>query len=133
MNVLLRKLNESGLGYTHASGETIAVTAFCDDLCLLSDDPHQLQSLLNVVGEFATWSRMEVAPEKTEITGLTLTLDWKYEKEAVCNKVLKAIELLEGSAYTYNQLDAVVRACVVPLFRYSAAITPWTQAELINM
>eukprot|EP00961_Rhodomonas_salina_P275261 3718509-Rhodomonas_salina.1 len=133
MNVLLRKLNEAGVGYRHSSGERIAVTAFCDDLCLLSDNPHDMQTLLNIVSDFAEWSRMEVAPEKTEISAydfgarapiptaaikyrgkpltplhpaspfkylgirLTLTLDWKFEKQAVRDKIAKAMAVLHGS------------------------------------
>eukprot|EP00961_Rhodomonas_salina_P070326 944291-Rhodomonas_salina.1 len=61
MNVLLHKLNEAGVGYRHSSGERITVTAFCYDLCLLSDNPHDMQTLLNIVSDFAEWSRMEVA------------------------------------------------------------------------
>eukprot|EP00961_Rhodomonas_salina_P028581 385555-Rhodomonas_salina.1 len=130
MNVLLRKLNESGLGYQHASGERIAVTAFCDDLAIPTDDPSHMQTLLNIVSDFSTWSGMEVAHDKTEITAydfkrktpletatihyrgkpfpflhpdqpfkylginLTLTLDWRFEKQAVKDKVKKAIDLI---------------------------------------
>eukprot|EP00961_Rhodomonas_salina_P219616 2968318-Rhodomonas_salina.1 len=64
---------------------------------------------------------------------LMLTLDWKCEKQAVRDKINKAVELLKGSAYTYDQLDTVVRACIVQLFRYSAAVTQWTTAELATI
>eukprot|EP00961_Rhodomonas_salina_P239824 3239842-Rhodomonas_salina.1 len=153
MNVLLRKLNKAGSG----------IPSF------VSDNPQDMQTLLNIVSYFAEWSRMEVAPEKAEISAydfaarasiptaaikyrgksltplhpaspfkylgilLTLTLDWKFKKQAVRDKIAKAMAVLHGSAYTYDQLDTVVRTCIVPLFRYSAAITPWTQAELSQL
>ena len=64
---------------------------------------------------------------------ITLTLDWKFEKASVLERITEAAEFLRDTTYTYKQLDRVVRTCIVPVFRYSAWIVPWTKSELENI
>ena len=42
----------------------------------------------------------------------------------------ECITALKGSPYLPQQLDQVVRACMLPIFRYGAALVNWTDPEL---
>ena len=45
-------------------------------------------------------------------------------------KLRDCISALKGSPYLPHQLDRVVRACMLPIFRYGAALVDWTDREL---
>ena len=45
-------------------------------------------------------------------------------------KLKDCIAALKGSPYLPQQLDRVVHACMLPLFRYGAALVEWTDLEL---
>ena len=72
-------------------------------------------------------------PYKYLCNRLTLTLNWKYEKSSVRERVKAAIEYLRDTAYTYTQMERVVRTCIAPVFQYSSAIAPWSHHELVEM
>ena len=55
---------------------------------------------------------------------------WAIEKARVRRKLKDCISALKGSPYLPQQLDRVVRACMLPLFRYGAALVEWTDREL---
>eukprot|EP00961_Rhodomonas_salina_P257518 3480089-Rhodomonas_salina.1 len=61
---------------------------------------------------------------------ISLTLDWTYHKSCVRDKISETIEQLKDTIYRYGQVEAMVRICVVPLFRYSASLVHWTAGEL---
>eukprot|EP00961_Rhodomonas_salina_P298689 3938298-Rhodomonas_salina.1 len=61
---------------------------------------------------------------------ISLTLDWTAHKAAVRDKITETIDHLRDTIYRYGQVETMVRVCVVPLFRYSASLTPWTDSEL---
>ena len=48
----------------------------------------------------------------------------------VKNKISECFAALKGSVYFPSQLDKVVRACLIPIFRYGAGLVQWTDAEL---
>ena len=55
---------------------------------------------------------------------------WAVEKARVRRKLRDCIAALKGSPYLPNQLDRVVRACMLPIFRYGSALVDWTDREL---
>ena len=55
---------------------------------------------------------------------------WAVEKARVRQKLSDCITALKGSPYLPHQLDMVVRACMLPLFRYGSALVTWTDREL---
>lgn len=61
---------------------------------------------------------------------IMIKLDWLFKKASVLERIRYAIKFLKDTVYTYKQLDRVVRTCIVPVFRYSAAIVQWTKSEL---
>jgi ribonuclease HI len=61
---------------------------------------------------------------------ISLTLDWRQEKAYVLGKTLQAVQQLRHTPYTRSQIMMLFRTCVVPIFRYSAPLVPWTWAEL---
>jgi hypothetical protein len=52
------------------------------------------------------------------------------EKARVRRNIAEAVSALKNSPYTAIQLDQVVRACILPIFRYGAGLVDWTDAEL---
>ena len=58
---------------------------------------------------------------------------WTREKQRVRRKLQECIAALKGSPYLPNQLDQVVRACLLPIFRYGAGMVDWTAAELAQI
>eukprot|EP00961_Rhodomonas_salina_P147255 1981604-Rhodomonas_salina.1 len=40
------------------------------------------------------------------------------------------MEALNGAIYLPHQLEEMVRVCVIPTFRYSASLVPWTDTDL---
>lgn len=55
---------------------------------------------------------------------------WAREKARVRCDTAACIAALKGSPYNPQQLDQVVRACIVPIFRYGAGLVDWTSREL---
>ena len=55
---------------------------------------------------------------------------WGREKARVRAKLSECFDALKGSIYNPAQLDKVVRACLVPIFRYGAGVVKWTDREL---
>ena len=70
------------------------------------------------------------APYKYLGYHISLTLNWHTHKDAVLEKIDSAIDCLRDSVYLPTQLEEMVRVCIIPLFRYSASLVPWTPAEL---
>ena len=58
---------------------------------------------------------------------------WAREKARVRRDTASCIQALKGSAYSPRQLDQVVKACIIPLFRYGAGMVDWTERELESM
>ena len=61
---------------------------------------------------------------------ISLTLDWSFHKRQVLDKILETMSYLRDTIYSYGQVETMLRVCVVPLFRYSASLVPWTDSEL---
>ena len=61
---------------------------------------------------------------------ISMDLTWKTEKNYVWTKMSKAVEQLKYTCYTRSQKMMLFNMCVVPVFRYSAPLVPWTWAEL---
>ena len=61
---------------------------------------------------------------------MSMDLNWSTEKKYVRTKMLKAVEQLKNTCYTRAQKMMLFNMCVVPVFRYSAPLVPWTWAEL---
>ena len=61
---------------------------------------------------------------------VSLSLNWATEKRYVMAKMYHAIEQLRNTCFTRAQLLMLFRVCVIPIFRYSAPLVPWTQKEL---
>ena len=55
---------------------------------------------------------------------------WHTEKMRVRRKLAESVSALKTSPYQPHQLEQVVRACLLPTFRYGAALVPWTDREL---
>lgn len=55
---------------------------------------------------------------------------WTVEKARVRRALSDAITALRNSPYTPRQLDQVVRACLLPIFRYGAGLVDWMEVEL---
>lgn len=58
---------------------------------------------------------------------------WAREKTRVRRDTAACIQALRGSVYSPRQLDQVVRACIIPIFRYGAGLVDWTDRELDAM
>ena len=61
---------------------------------------------------------------------INLSLNWTHHKSVVLAKMEAAVDCLRDAVYLPHQLEEMVRVCVVPLFRYSASLVPWTPGEL---
>jgi hypothetical protein len=61
---------------------------------------------------------------------IRMDLQWTQEKRYVLDKVRNAADKLRHTCYTRSQIMMLANMCVVPLFRYSTAIVPWTEAEI---
>ena len=55
---------------------------------------------------------------------------WAREKARVRRNIADAIRALRHSPYTPTQLEQVVWACILPIFRYGAGLVDWTDTEL---
>ena len=55
---------------------------------------------------------------------------WGREKARVKAKISECFTALKGSVYFPSQLDKVVRACLLPIFRYGSGLVAWTDHEL---
>ena len=64
---------------------------------------------------------------------ISLSLDWSTEKQYVMQKMKNAVAHLHNTCYTRSQIMNLFRICVVPIFRYSAPLVPWTAAELLKI
>ena len=64
---------------------------------------------------------------------ISLSLDWRREKQYVVEKMTHAVEQLRKTCYTRSQVMMLFRTCVIPIFRYSAALVPWTDSELYEI
>ena len=64
---------------------------------------------------------------------MNLSLNWAFHKKVVLAKMDTAIDCLRDAVYLPHQLDEMVLVCVVPLFRYSTSIVPWTPGELASI
>jgi hypothetical protein len=64
---------------------------------------------------------------------ISLSLDWRQEKQYIMEKTLQAVRQLHNTCFTRSQIMMLLRTCVVPIFRYSAPLVPWTEAELYNI
>ena len=60
-------------------------------------------------------------------------MDWDEHKAQVMEKISQGMDALKDTLYLSTQVEEMVRMCVVPLFRYSAALVPWTKAELATI
>ena len=61
---------------------------------------------------------------------VSILMDWEVHKTQVLEKVTLGMEALKDTLYLPSQVEEMVRMCVVPLFRYSASLVPWTKSEL---
>ena len=68
MNILLRNMSRSGAGYTMADGTHCNFLAFADDICLVTDDPNKMQTLVNEIEKFSNWSHMWVNLSKCRMS-----------------------------------------------------------------
>eukprot|EP00286_Rhodomonas_abbreviata_P023231 CAMPEP_0181302192 /NCGR_PEP_ID=MMETSP1101-20121128/7842_1 /TAXON_ID=46948 /ORGANISM="Rhodomonas abbreviata, Strain Caron Lab Isolate" /LENGTH=566 /DNA_ID=CAMNT_0023407579 /DNA_START=31 /DNA_END=1729 /DNA_ORIENTATION=- len=64
---------------------------------------------------------------------VTMLQNWGEHKEQVRAKIDAAMENLKDTLYLPTQTEEMVRMCVIPLFRYSAALVPWTGTELAEL
>ena len=55
---------------------------------------------------------------------------WAAEKARVRRTLAEAVAALRHSPYTPSQLEQVVLACLIPIFRYWAGLVDWTEREL---
>ena len=60
---------------------------------------------------------------------ISLTLNWKVEKNYVMTKMQSTIAQLQNCCYTRSQIMMLFNTCVVPIFWYSAPLVQWTAAE----
>ena len=61
---------------------------------------------------------------------LTPNSSWAVEKQHVRARMQEYVSALKGSPYLLQQLDQVVWACLLPIFRYGVALVNWTDHEL---
>eukprot|EP00286_Rhodomonas_abbreviata_P029825 CAMPEP_0181292504 /NCGR_PEP_ID=MMETSP1101-20121128/2540_1 /TAXON_ID=46948 /ORGANISM="Rhodomonas abbreviata, Strain Caron Lab Isolate" /LENGTH=424 /DNA_ID=CAMNT_0023396975 /DNA_START=31 /DNA_END=1302 /DNA_ORIENTATION=+ len=64
---------------------------------------------------------------------VTMLQNWGEHKEQVMGKIEEAMNNLRDTLYSPTQVEEMVRMCVVPLFRYSAALVPWSKGELASI
>jgi len=64
---------------------------------------------------------------------VSLLMKWDKHKASVIEKMDATIEALKDTLYLSTQVEEMIRVCVVPLFRYSAALVPWTATELAHI
>eukprot|EP00286_Rhodomonas_abbreviata_P000807 CAMPEP_0181288690 /NCGR_PEP_ID=MMETSP1101-20121128/472_1 /TAXON_ID=46948 /ORGANISM="Rhodomonas abbreviata, Strain Caron Lab Isolate" /LENGTH=634 /DNA_ID=CAMNT_0023392839 /DNA_START=190 /DNA_END=2091 /DNA_ORIENTATION=- len=64
---------------------------------------------------------------------VTMLQNWEEHKAQVVAKIETAMESLRDTMYLPTQVEEMVRMCVIPLFRYSAALVPWTKSELADL
>ena len=55
---------ETGKSFGYAAEERVAVLAYTDDLCLLTDSSEQLQMMLDRTKEFADWAGLKLCLTK---------------------------------------------------------------------
>ena len=64
---------------------------------------------------------------------VSILMNWDEHKRQVMEKIDQAMEFLKDTLYLPTQVEEMVRVCVVPLFRYSAGLVPWTKTELATL
>ena len=64
--------------------------------------------------------------------GASLRIDGNYddEKERVIKKTSKAADQLHKTVFKRSQLETLITMCITLIFRYTAAVVPWTPAGL---
>ena len=61
---------------------------------------------------------------------ITLTLDESHERNYIIKKTKEAITPLLHTCFSTHQILRLLDMCVIPIFRYSAALIVWTPADL---
>jgi hypothetical protein len=61
---------------------------------------------------------------------VSLTQDWREEKEHIFNSCKALIKIVQKHSYMPDQMVRVIEMITTSQFRYSAALVPWTGSEL---
>jgi hypothetical protein len=61
---------------------------------------------------------------------ITLTSDWRYEKAHIWSSMMDRLTHLKAAVVDPRHAAEALRLGVVSVFRYSAAVVPWTTTEL---
>lgn len=65
---------------------------------------------------------------------MTLTQDYEHEKKRVLRVTRERVEAVaQATALTPSQRESLVQLAIVPVFRYSAGLVPWTLSELEDL
>ena len=64
--------------------------------------------------------------------GIHLALDgnMKAETDYIKHKMREAVQCLYRTVYLPEQVNSLVEICILPIFKYSAPFTPWTNSDL---
>eukprot|EP00961_Rhodomonas_salina_P267554 3615140-Rhodomonas_salina.1 len=61
---------------------------------------------------------------------IALNGSWAAKKARVKSKLCECVAALKGSPYLQHQLEQIVLACLLPIFRYGAGLVDWSAADL---
>ena len=65
---------------------------------------------------------------------MTVTLDFRHEKDKVRQVTRQRVDaVVDAKGLTPTQRELIVLLAVVPLFRYSAGLVPWSTSELEDL
>ena len=65
---------------------------------------------------------------------MTVTLDFRHEKDKVRQATRRRVDaVVDAKSLTPTQRELIVLLAVVPLFRYSAGLVPWSASELEDL
>jgi len=83
INICLRGLAKTGVGFEHACGVRTNACAFADDIALMTNTITDMNTLLDSLRSFSKWSGMRMNLKKCEVTGFCFRSNRERRTEAI--------------------------------------------------
>ena len=98
INDLLLHVQNSNLGVKYDNNLILNILAYADDIVLFSDNPEQLQEMLNIVSEWCKKWRLKINTDKTKIIQFRKS---RKQRNNSCEFLLQGTVLSEVQNYKY--------------------------------
>ena len=101
INVCLRGLARTGVGFTHACGLRGNAEAFADDIALMTNSVQDMNTLLEQLQKFSDWSGMSMNLKKCEVTGFCYSKNRECATDAIQFNGKRLAPLDRAKAFKY--------------------------------